>query len=222
MRSHLLDFLFQHDVFVSDQYNREPSSLAATWMADEALANNETSWSAMEAYKVVQRFILVTLDFALQGVNTTSPTDVPTVVNGTMGRNLEQLSVMGFTPTFAEEGVDECSWSGVTCVNGSATELKMGNRGFSGTIPSEIISLSNLTYVDFSENALHSTIPESLYGLLKLEKLYLYQNLLTGTISYELGKLWNLTTLHLSQNQLTGSIPNSITSTKNAIRPYRK
>ena len=74
-------------------------------------------------------------------------------------------------------------WYGVTLTDGRVTELDLGNNGLTGSIPSELGSLSNLT------------------------DLLLYDNSLTGSIPPELGNLSNLRSLELAVNSLTGRIP---------------
>jgi Leucine-rich repeat (LRR) protein len=68
-----------------------------------------------------------------------------------------------------------CEWYGVTCNGGHVSGIDLGWDGSSnnltGTIPTELGNLSNLT------------------------RLYLSSNELTGTIPTELGNLSNLTTL---------------------------
>ena len=79
-------------------------------------------------------------------------------------------------------------WEGVT-VSGApmrVTELDLGNRGLTGTIPAELGSLTGLRVLSLMDNKL------------------------TGAIPVELGNLTNLTELHLGGNLLTGCIPGSL------------
>ena len=62
----------------------------------------------------------------------------------------------------------ECNWFRVGCSNGHAEHLDLANNSLSGSMPSELDNLTNLT------------------------TLYLYANYLSGSISAELGKLTNL------------------------------
>ena len=59
------------------------------------------------------------------------------------------------------------------------------------------------------------TIPSSLGSLSNLSELWLSNNQLTGTIPSSLGNLSNLWGLHLSSNQLTGTIPSSLDNLSN-------
>ena len=87
------------------------------------------------------------------------------------------------------------------------TELDLSYNRLSGTIPAQLGNLSNLTTLDLSGNQLTGTIPTQLGNLSNLEVLNLWGNRLTGTIPAQLGNLSNLTTLDLSHNKLTGTIP---------------
>ncbi len=82
----------------------------------------------------------------------------------------------------------------------------IGN-GLSGSIPSELGSLANLTELWLQGNDLTGGIPSELGNLTNLEVLWLRNNPLSGRIPAELGSLTNLTRLDLSFNELTGRIP---------------
>ena len=74
------------------------------------------------------------------------------------------------------------------------TNLNLYGNDFSGPIPPELGSLSNLTL------------------------LWLGRNQLTGPIPSELGRLVNLESLHLQFNPLTGSLPQSLTQLSQLMR----
>ena len=103
-------------------------------------------------------------------------------------------------------------WDAIT-VTGTprrVTELDTSGAGLAeltGTIPSELGSLANLTYLRLSNNQLTGAIPAELGNLSSLKWLSLWNNGLTGTIPLELGNLTNLTMLRLEWNELTGTIP---------------
>ena len=101
------------------------------------------------------------------------------------------------------------SWQGVT-LSGSpqrVTTLDLSSLGLTGSIPTELGSLSNLSRLYLSGNQLTGSIPTELSSLSNLTVLWLYSNQLTGTIPKDLGSLSNLTELYLDSNQLTGNIP---------------
>ena len=79
-----------------------------------------------------------------------------------------------------------------------------------GSIPSSLGNLTNLTFLGLDNNQLTGSIPSSLGNLTNLTHLWLSSNQLTGSIPSSLGNLTNLAYLDLSSNQLTGSIPSSL------------
>ena len=92
----------------------------------------------------------------------------------------------------------------------STTGLDLGMHGLTGSMPSEIGCLTNLTYMWLGMNQLTGEIPIEIGNLMNLEQLNLYGNDLTGSIPSEIGNLINLTMLDLSVNQFTGGIPSEI------------
>ena len=89
-------------------------------------------------------------------------------------------------------------------------DLDLSFNGTSGSIPSEIGNLSNLTSMDLSYNGLTGSIPPEIGNLTNLMDLHLWENQLTGEIPSEIGNLTNLENFSLGNNNLTGEIPESI------------
>ena len=86
----------------------------------------------------------------------------------------------------------------------------MDNNGITGTIPTEVGDLFNLSAISLTGNELRGTIPSE-FGMLKyLKDLWLYSNQLTGTIPPELAHAKNLEILMLDGNDLVGEMPSSI------------
>ena len=96
----------------------------------------------------------------------------------------------------------------------------MGSNQFTGQIPSELASLSNLEVLALSSNQLTGPIPTWLASLTNLRELYLGRNQFTGQIPSELASLSNLERLSLSGNQLTGSVPSWLGSLTNLEELY--
>ena len=112
-------------------------------------------------------------------------------------------------------------WHGVTTDrNGRVTELDLSENQLTGSIPSELGSLSNLTVLYLWGNSLSGGIPPELGNLTNLELLHLAENQLTGSIPYELGSLSNLTQLYLWGNSLSGGIPSELGSLSNLTVLY--
>ena len=104
-------------------------------------------------------------------------------------------------------------WYGVTLDNnGRVTRLRLPNNQMSGSIPTELGSLTGLTYLNFYSNQLSGSIPTALDNLTSLTILYLDNNQMSGSIPTELGSLTSLTELRLDNNQLSGSIPTELGS----------
>ncbi|KAL6324910.1 hypothetical protein AAG906_019818 [Vitis piasezkii] len=135
-----------------------------------------------------------------------------------------------------------CLWDGVICNNagrvtqialyGSGKELGQLSKlefssfpslvvlwlddcGLNGSIPHQIGTLTQLTFLSLSINNLTGELPLSLANLPQLESLYLDSNRLNGSIPPEIGKLKNLEQLVLSYNRLDGWIPPEIGKLKN-------
>ncbi len=103
-------------------------------------------------------------------------------------------------------------WDGVH-VEGTplrVVEIGLGDSGLTGTIPSELGSLSNLTFISLGENELTGVIPKELGDLSSLEELWLDQNDLSGRIPRQLGNLSKLRGLFLYSNRLNGPIPREL------------
>ena len=69
---------------------------------------------------------------------------------------------------------DVCGWEGVRCALNytsdmvHVTEIRLSNKGLTGTIPEEIRFLPYMNRLDLSDNEVGGTIPEKLYGLHRL------------------------------------------------------
>ncbi|XP_060667913.1 receptor-like protein 34 [Ziziphus jujuba] len=116
-----------------------------------------------------------------------------------------------------KEGVDCCSWSGVTCdyETGNVNGLFLSCSFLQGTLHSNYNAslLSHLQRLDLSGNSLNGTIPPWIFGFPSLEILNLENNLFTGNI----GKIssFSLKTIGLSDNKLYGPVPKSIFQLEN-------
>ncbi|MEN8219568.1 MAG: leucine-rich repeat domain-containing protein, partial [Pseudomonadota bacterium] len=106
-----------------------------------------------------------------------------------------------------------CSWYGVSCGGEHVSKLYLYNNQLTGSIPTELSNLSNLTGLSLYNNQLTGSIPTELGNLSNLESLFLGGNQLTGSIPRELGNLTYLEDLGLSSNELTGSIPTELGNT---------
>mmetsp|Transcript_43145 Transcript_43145/g.60522 ORF Transcript_43145/g.60522 Transcript_43145/m.60522 type:complete len:136 (+) Transcript_43145:173-580(+) len=95
------------------------------------------------------------------------------------------------------------SWYGVTCLNETETvahiqRMNLHYNRLSGTIPSSLDQLFQLSKLHLNSNSLSGTIPSSLGQLFQLQSLHLYSNNFNGTIPSFLGKLSQLQWLFLT------------------------
>ena len=102
-------------------------------------------------------------------------------------------------------------WYGVTTdASGRVTELRLDDNGLTGSIPTELESLSALERLDLSSNGLSGPIPGALGSLANLFFLNLARNELDGSIPAWLGDMPGLLALYLFGNELTGGIPEKL------------
>ncbi|XP_073307810.1 receptor-like protein kinase HSL1 [Primulina huaijiensis] len=104
-----------------------------------------------------------------------------------------------------------CNWYGVVCdpTTASVTSLDLSSSNLSGTFPSIICRIKNLSFISLYDNFINSTLPDDLATCHSLEHLDLAQNYLTGALPSKLADLTNLKYLDLTGNNFSGSIPES-------------
>jgi Leucine-rich repeat (LRR) protein len=115
---------------------------------------------------------------------------------------------------------DECTWFGITCIDGTVHKLELVQNHLTGTIIPEIATLRNLYVLSLGndlnsqeeeKNVLIMPLPSFLCDLTSLTFLNLASVGLTSTIPEELFSSWsNMKALFLSDNDITGYIPSSI------------
>jgi len=81
----------------------------------------------------------------------------------------------------------ECIWERIGCdANGSVNHIKFDHCDMHGPIPSEIKVLTELNYLDLSENKLDGVLPGELASLDQLSKLFLEGNDIVGAVPFGL------------------------------------
>ena len=88
--------------------------------------------------------------------------------------------------------------------------ISLGNNKFiTGSIPSSISTLNELTLLDLSNNALSGSLPDSIYTMTSLKSINVASNRIRGTVSENISSLSRLSVLQLDNNELSGPIPES-------------
>ncbi|KAM3699448.1 hypothetical protein ACJW31_05G026500 [Castanea mollissima] len=85
--------------------------------------------------------------------------------------------------------------------------IDLSSNNLSGSIPVEILVLSDLRFLNLSRNHLMGNIPEKIGSMKELESIDLSQNHLSGKIPPSLSNLTFLSYLDLSYNNFSGKIP---------------
>lgn len=171
--------------------NGSAQNMAGTWVA-------ESYASDMTQVRILQRYILATLYFALNGEAKWKSTD------GWLSQK------------------HECDWFGISCSMDAGLNpinVKEGNiisgldlneNGLTGGVPQEIGYFDELKSLSLSNNDISGKIPYTILRMNTLVQLHLNGNLMTGEIPKDIGMLENLESLDLSTNMLAGKIPNGI------------
>ncbi|KAL6626761.1 hypothetical protein ACP70R_030487 [Stipagrostis hirtigluma subsp. patula] len=94
-------------------------------------------------------------------------------------------------------------------------ELRLSYTGISGSIPSAIFNLVNLSFLDLGNTSISGMIPESIGKLGNIVELGLYNTDLSGPIPSSFGNLSQLSSVSATNNNLEGPIPESIGNLKN-------
>ncbi|KAK8481261.1 hypothetical protein V6N11_038009 [Hibiscus sabdariffa] len=87
------------------------------------------------------------------------------------------------------------------------THILLKAQNLSGTLPTNLASLSFLVEIDLSRNFLSGNVPRQWGSASRLANITLMGNRLTGEIPVELENLSNLTSLVLEVNGFSGSLP---------------
>lgn len=99
-------------------------------------------------------------------------------------------------------------WASLESMRGLVA-LSVGDNAFDQTpsFPTQVLKLTNLTWLYMSNCSIGGQIPAGIGELTKLINLELSSNYITGEIPTEISKLVNLWQLELFSNKLTGKLP---------------
>lgn len=102
------------------------------------------------------------------------------------------------------------SWFGVGVAGGHVSHVYLNQNNLTGSLPSSLGNLTNMTAIDFRGNQITGAIPAAFGGLLQMQYLFLSSNQFSGSIPTNLANLTGLFDLDLGANQLTGQIPSGV------------
>ena len=112
------------------------------------------------------------------------------------------------TGWLGDEGT-ECSWFGISCVDGIVTQIDLSDNNLVGTIPSELHRLVDMTTLDLSDNLLTARMPSAIYRMSALETLDVTGNNLSQSsvlidFSYTFAATGSGTAGHVLEGTLNG------------------
>jgi hypothetical protein len=172
-----------------------PQGLATTWIIQD------DEWRGCpDDPKIIQRWTMAVFYFSTNGDDWTK-----------CSANTNAVDLCGSEEPFIAKKrflspVQECAWAGVSCIDGSVTEVEYEDNNLAGTIPTEMGLLSMLTVWGMERGGLTGPIPTEIGKLSSLVFIDFDFNQLTGSLPSELFTLRNLTQLDINSNKFTGSI----------------
>ncbi|KAM7266256.1 hypothetical protein ACFE04_004153 [Oxalis oulophora] len=123
----------------------------------------------------------------------------------TLKTSLEKSNPNVFTSW--ESNASKCEFTGVTCSNGSVSEIDLSNRQLSGTIPWDTIcELRYLQRLSVGNNYLYGNVLKDLNKCTKLRYLDLQNNQFAGQFP-DISGVIELRHLYLNMSGFTGSFP---------------
>ncbi|XP_023756267.1 leucine-rich repeat receptor protein kinase HPCA1 isoform X1 [Lactuca sativa] len=117
-------------------------------------------------------------------------------------------------------GSDPCgsNWEGIKCTNSRVISLVLAGMGVKTNTIGDIPSLSQLEYLDLSNNkGIKAPLPPTIQNLKNLTTLILVGCNFFGPIPDSIGSLEQLVFLGLNNNSFTGNIPRSIGNLANLL-----
>lgn len=90
------------------------------------------------------------------------------------------------------------------------TVLSLPSSNLSGTLPSDLGSLSSLQRLDLSNNSINGSFPVSLLNATELRFLDLSSNYISGELPASFGAFSRLSVLNLSDNAFVGKLPETL------------
>ena len=213
-----------------------PQSQALAWLQGDPI----TQAPGRSTRTVLERYVILVLYYTTAGPSWghdyRSPSDVCTWNKGV---------------TYDENNTQPFYWGGIHCATDEGEEsesihrLNLVGNNLAGTIPWELVLLTNLSHVILSSNGLTGSIPTRINELTRLEAfmasetglsgslprtfspstvfIVLERSSFTGTIPETWGRTMSaLQTVYLGANSLTGPLPTTLEQLTNLTILYVK
>ena len=198
----VVDFLPEYSQRAILGNGSSPQAKAYQWL--QSIPNitdydNSQNVTDYDEFRILQRFALATIYYALDGENWHDSED------------------------WLNHTVHECNWfpSEIFPPLDCSTveeylQIQFRNNSLQGDIPAEIGLLTSLTFLDLGHNAIKS-LPSEIGLLTNLRTLLLNDNVFDSPIPTELGLLTSLVTLHLRDNNFQSTIPTELSALTNLV-----
>jgi Leucine-rich repeat (LRR) protein len=202
-------FLKRENVYLDLTYIestvKSPQHRAAAWLAREDHAKlkvPDANADASTKYSYLTRYVMAVNFYTLDG---------PNQWTNKLGFLTRQSVCTWQGQVQYSEGITE---GGVFCPNdrGDPTELRLGFVNAIGPLPSENGLLTSLTHLDFGTSRLSGTIPTEICNIWNLTKLDLSYNEFSGKLPPCLGSMTALKWIFANSNALMGTIPTQFKS----------
>nr|XP_023917794.1 MDIS1-interacting receptor like kinase 2-like [Quercus suber] len=160
--------------------------------------------------KHVSLALLVACWFALLSsckANPRSKTEIEALLKWKEGLPHQQI-LQSWVAHINATASSPCQWSGILCNDeGSVTEINLAYTELRGTIENlNFSSFPNLLRLDLKVNNLTGTIPTNIGTLSKLQYLDLSTNSFNGSLPLSLANLTQVYELDVSRNKITGEL----------------
>jgi hypothetical protein len=170
-------FLRAASTLPRDYFFKDPKSkpsLAVAWLAE--FDPLQLSILDTPTHELVQRYALATFFFTTH--EAAQPQELSTKTSNTqlLLRRLDQQQQVENDASLGSwmSSKSICEWDGMRCEMGRLVEFNRTRVGLAGTLPREIMSLTDLLELDLSHNLFQGTIPEG--EMPKLRYLLLHDN----------------------------------------------
>ena len=131
------------------------------------------------------------------------------------------LASFSTAPSGWSNSTDYCNWTYVVCDRGRVTDIELISQSLSGTLPSDLGTLTQLETLSLQENSFSGPMP-SFANHTSLRYLYLDNNNFSSIPSGFFQGLTNLQVLYLSENHNIApwTIPTELTQATSLLRFY--